>query len=205
MKVVTEIGNTFCPDKRKLFKVDKYNLHVITSLIYYFMGDKQFENEEGKSLNKGILLRGTVGTGKSVLMKIFNRKGELDFTKERSFNIISCIDVYSDFIENGIETTKKHTQFSPMEYVEIPQKFSKCFDELGEDNSVSKHYGNTVNVMEMVIMKRYYNFQDHGLITHFTTNLTPEQIEQHYGERVRSRLAEMCNDFIIEGPDRRKK
>ena len=44
------------------------------------------------------------------------------------------------------------------------------------------------------------------VLTHFTSNLTAPQIEKHYGERVRSRLREMCNwiEYTVNSTDKRK-
>ena len=49
-------------------------------------------------------------------------------------------------------------------------------------------------------------FQGCQVLTHFTSNLTAPQIEKHYGERVRSRLREMCNwiEYKSDSFDKRK-
>jgi hypothetical protein len=43
-------------------------------------------------------------------------------------------------------------------------------------------------------------------MTHVTTNLSPKNIEEIYGHRIRSRMAEMFNPvpFSDESPDRRR-
>jgi DNA replication protein DnaC len=66
-----------------------------------------------------------------------------------------------------------------------------CFDDLGTEDTEKAHYGNRTNVMEKIILNRY----DHcrNKLTHFTTNLTAEQIKETYGLRVTDRLREMVN------------
>jgi len=47
--------------------------------------------------------------------------------------------------------------------------------------------------MAEIILSRYDLFIRHKMLTHFTTNLSADEIEKLYGARVRSRLREMCN------------
>src|ERR1700741_1219288 len=59
------------------FKFDQDNKRVIELLCYYFTGDKKFEefkDEIGEkySLNKGIMLFGNVGCGKTDTMRLFS-------------------------------------------------------------------------------------------------------------------------------------
>jgi len=60
-----------------------------------------------------------------------------------------------------------------------------CIAILGRDTQT--------NVMGQIILMRYELFQNRQVHTHFTSNLTAPQIENYYGDRVRSRLREMCN------------
>jgi hypothetical protein len=50
-----------------------------------------------------------------------------------------------------------------------------------------------VNKMAEIILSRYERFTRTRCLTHFTTNLSADEIEERYGSRVRSRLREMCN------------
>jgi DNA replication protein DnaC len=80
-----------------------------------------------------------------------------------------------------------------------------CFDDMGTEDEV-KHYGTQTNVLGQIILMRYELFQGRQVLTHFTSNLTAPQIEKHYGERVRSRLREMCNwiEYKSTSVDKRK-
>ena len=82
---------------------------------------------------------------------------------------------------------------------------SYCFDDLGTEDEV-KHFGTQTNAMAQVILMRYNLFQSRQVHTHFTSNLTADQIEFHYGDRVRSRLREMCNwiEYTADSTDKRK-
>jgi len=198
-EIVLNIGKAISPKRE--FKIDADNEQQINEMITYFMGNPEFE-KEGKSLYSGLMLRGNVGTGKSLLMRIFSGKEKLDFTKDRSFKTVSCLKIYSDFVEQGYSSLEKYCHFNTLD--EEPLKSSCfCFDEFGEEPEPANHYGSPLNVMEYILLRRYDNWQDHFQITHLTTNKTPREIEDKYGERIRSRIGEMCNDFIFAGKDRR--
>lgn len=55
-----------------------------------------------------------------------------------------------------------------------------------------------------ILLDRYELFMSNGMITHLTTNLTPELIEQQYGNRLRDRLREMMNYITMPGNTKRK-
>jgi DNA replication protein DnaC len=67
-----------------------------------------------------------------------------------------------------------------------------CFDDLGLENNL-KYYGNECNVMAEVMLSRYDLFISKKLITHLTTNLSATEIENIYGNRIRSRFRQMFN------------
>jgi DNA replication protein DnaC len=52
---------------------------------------------------------------------------------------------------------------------------------------------------------RYLVYTKCRKLTHFTSNIYPAEIENLYGTRAASRLAEMCNIIELTGIDFRKK
>jgi hypothetical protein len=67
-----------------------------------------------------------------------------------------------------------------------------CFDDLGAEQSL-KYYGNECNVMSEILLSRYDLFISQRMITHITTNLSASELEEIYGNRVRSRFRETVN------------
>jgi hypothetical protein len=63
---------------------------------------------------------------------------------------------------------------------------------LGAEQQI-KHFGNDCNVMAEALISRYEQFVEKNSITHLTTNLSVSEIENAYGNRVRSRLREILN------------
>lgn len=47
--------------------------------------------------------------------------------------------------------------------------------------------------MAEILITRYEQFVDNNSITHITTNLAASEIENHYGNRLRSRMRNMFN------------
>jgi len=60
-------------------------------------------------------------------------------------------------------------------------------------------------VMGEILLSRYDLFISKGIPTHVTTNLSASEIEEKYGNRVRSRMREMFNlvAFDKNAPDKR--
>jgi len=182
---------------KKEFIVDDSNRLLYNKLLQYFTGDKDFENG-GYSLQKGILILGNVGVGKTEIMRFFQKN------KKSCFVIKSCHEIADDYMLYENEINEVYS--TPIERaMNDPDVFFQkyigyCFDDLGTEE-VKNNYGNKKNVMADILLtiyekKEYSKF-------HMTTNLQPEEIEQMYGTRVRSRIREMFNVFTLNGKDRR--
>jgi len=181
------------------FVIDEQNESVFQALVMYFMRDPKFEKlEKNYSLLKGLLVRGGTGTGKTVAMKVLDLLMRKMGQFESTFVIVPTRTIERDYIEEG---SRVLLSFSKNSYKTNGEERIYCFDDLGMESRGSKNYGNEMSVMAEIIHDRY----DLGLKTHATTNLTPAGIEEAYGERVLSRMREMFNDIVLEGPDRRKK
>ena len=56
-----------------------------------------------------------------------------------------------------------------------------------------KYYGNECNTVAEILLQRYDLQIMEGTVTHATTNLNADELEELYGNRVRSRLRSMFN------------
>lgn len=66
-------------------------------------------------------------------------------------------------------------------------------DDLGTEPSEVLDYGNIYTPVIDLLTKRY----EEQLFTIITTNLTPQQIRRHYGDRIADRLNEMVKKIVF--------
>jgi energy-coupling factor transporter ATP-binding protein EcfA2 len=166
------------------FKILETDYPIVYMLIAYFLQDETTCHQYGINLNKGILLTGPIGCGKTSLMTLMKHLTPIG----NKFSVKPCRDISLEFIQDGYQIIHKYSigklyQSEPRTY---------CFDDLGTENNL-KYFGNECNVMAEILLSRYDLFISKKLKTHITTNLSATEIEKHYGNRVRSRLREMVN------------
>ena len=184
------------------YTIDEENKTVIQALLKYFTGNPDFETSmefPGLSLRKGILLAGNIGTGKSMLMGIL-RDCRLS---GKHFGIKPCRELAQNFALEGVRGIEL-CGLRAVRYVNGRQKIGHMlFDDLGAEKP-AVYYGNTVNVMEEILLDRYEHFIKHGLLTHITTNKDLSELEALYGSRVVSRMHEMFNFLVLGGEQNSK-
>lgn len=189
------------------FVLDEFNTQIFDLLCYYFSEDPMFVAtakgigiQGDVNLNKGIMLAGNFGVGKTWLLKLFAQN------RRQTFYIRSAKDIAADYQANGIAAFEKYLALfeNPVnDPTTMFQKFSGlCIDDMGAEDAKNS-YGNKVNVIGDLIEQRYFN-ELTGHYFHVSTNMTSSGIEQFYGGRVRSRLRECFNVIELPGTDRRK-
>ena len=181
---------------------EHFNIHyqdheLLFKLLIYVIRDKENAERLNIQLNKGILLSGPVGCGKTSLMSILRFFPPID----SRYVMKSCRDVSFEFIQEGYAVIIRYSRNSFNH--EKPRVY--CFDDLGTEQSL-KYYGNECNVLGEILLSRYEYFISQKMVTHMTTNLSASEIESGYGNRIRSRLREMFNlvAFKTNAIDKRK-
>lgn len=184
-------GNQF-----KLYQQDKA---VIYLLLCYFLKDDIAAPQLDLDLTKGLLLTGPVGCGKTSLMHLM----KFLVPAEQSFRVRSSREIAMAYSMHGYEVLQQYTRSSFNPYSRAPVTW--CFDDLGTEPMVM-YYGNECNTMAQILLSRYDHYIYDGMLTHITTNLTSQEIENRYGYRVRSRIREMLNLICFSGvsPDKRR-
>lgn len=138
------------------------------------------EGRQNIDLNKGLMVVGNVGTGKTMLMRII--RDVMRDAYGTQFGIRSCQEMVRLFSEEGYEGIE--------DWMNAPHV---CFDDLGAEHT-GAHYAVKTNLMAEVIEARYERLSSgRKCWTHFTTNLGTDQLQAHIGSRAYSRVRHMCN------------
>lgn len=163
----------------KKFRIYDEDRKTLLKLCSYFTRDKKNCSKYDLDINKGLLLSGPVGCGKTSLMKLLRHIVPL----QRPYEMIPCRNVTFSFNHLGFKTVQEYGN----------SKFF-CFDDLGVEPA-GRFYGKDLNVMGEVLLSRYdlYLKTKRAIKTHATTNLNAEELEERYGNRVRSRMRELFN------------
>lgn len=160
------------------------NKHLITALCYFFSNDARFETDLGYSLKKGLLIKGRSGLGKTHLVRCLE-ENELNPVK-----VFSMLDIEKEI--------KREGDFIPV----IGNRKKLYLDDVGTEEAVVNHYGSKVNWFKWFIEDYYLEGRPFHTVI-ISTNSSPEEIEQKYGFRVRSRMREMFNTIDVKGKDMR--
>lgn len=167
------------------FRILRVNTTILKKLMAYAIQDEEYCKKYDIDPNKGILLVGTIGCGKTSLMQLFN----ILTHQHRKYTVKPTRAIAGEFLQNGYEAIHKYGNSDTI----------YCFDDLGIEQNM-KHFGNESNVMAEILLSRYDLLRSKGTITHATTNLNANELEKLYGNRVRSRLREMFN--LITFPEK---
>lgn len=137
----------------------------------------------------GLMLAGTCGNGKTSLLKaiqsatnFLNLKYEVRSDKEEKI-AISIIDV-KEIIANCKDYQMMEV-YKKTPYLGI--------DDMGKEPKEVLDYGNVCNPVIDLIEYRY----DKQLTTFITTNLTPDEFKDKYGERITDRFREMIEKIVF--------
>lgn len=190
------------------FVIDDNNHDTFDLLCHYFTGNIDGFTKQAKrmgvdmpSIDKGLLLAGNFGTGKTVLMSLFMKNTRQVYfmrpAKRISQEYLTSRDKvipeeYLTPFKNAINDAA--TFFQPLSGL--------CIDDLGSE-SEKVNYGNKANVIGDLIEARYHD-KFTGVFLHATTNLSSQELIDFYGERVVSRMKEIFNFVELAGEDRRR-
>lgn len=191
---------------RGMYVVDEFVRPVFDLLCLYFTQDERFENAvdaggRNYSLSKGIMLVGSVGVGKTDLLRAFEKN------KRRCFATITANEISEKVKSNGADYWRTYCGFVPG-HGNTPEYFLQnnigwAIDDMGTENKVVD-YGTPVDPMQVIIAERY-KMKDKIPFNsmHITSNLDGEELERRYDYRLRSRIREMFNVIQLGGKDRR--
>lgn len=145
---------------------------------------------------KGLWLWGDIGTGKSTMIRIINDFACLVRPEEKiGYNVHAlpfCI-----YIRKAMTICDAYQREGANGIYQYTVKDRLCIDDLGAENPLTTYYGTPNNVIGDLLCRRYDRLDHYQ--TFVTTNISPEQIAEIYGERVYDRCGEMFNFVRFAG------
>lgn len=183
-------------DKRKNYVIDDFNNEFYYTVLYYFSRNERFFKSpliydiENASFDKGLLLCGVNGAGKSFMFKTLNYMNSLIGLSGNNFAYNTSKKVVDEFNEKGHEAIKNY------------YKGQRYFDDIGAENE-GNHYGKE-EIFRLLLETRYESFIDNNMKTFGSTNYKQEDFLR-YGRRAESRIYEMFNIVYAKSIDFRKK
>ena len=178
------------------FKISEMDHPTIYKLLIYMIQDEKTALNLKIDLSKGILVSGAIGCGKTSLMNLVRPFAYHSF----EYKIKTCREVSFEFAKNGFEAINCYT----LKQANQSRLTGYCFDDLGAEQQI-KHFGNDCNVMAEVLISRYEQFVENKSVTHITTNLSASEIENSYGNRLRSRMRQMFNLITFDSRTKDKR
>ena len=193
--------------ERRAFVVDDENRHILDILCRYFANDPSFEEVvENGQLQKGIMLVGNCGVGKTSFFEIMQSIGREHNIPQLWFTNVSCLTITTRFNKEN-----KKTNFSGggESVIENYSKGKVYFDDLGSEPIVND-FGIKKELMREILEMRYNRFKAMGTKTFCSTNLTiPELVKKYDGDakenhkRIDDRIYHMFNVIPLYGKTRR--
>ncbi|MGI4822693.1 MAG: hypothetical protein ACRYFV_15900 [Janthinobacterium lividum] len=122
-------------------------LQVFRDLAWYFSDDGAMPLPNGPDPDKGLLLVGPVGCGKTTLLRLFMRN------PVQKFGVVSTRTVASAYQNK----TKDTPGLEP--YFTAHHSGGVMFDDLGTEPTNVQNFGTTCNPMAEVLLARYDEFQ----------------------------------------------
>jgi len=145
-----------------------------------------------KNTNKGVLLMGTPGVGKTEAFHRFYQSPDPRQSVNTSVFVKSANSLVATYMKSGMEAFYNH--HDKCTYIA-----ARVIDDIGTEVQAS-HFGNKVNLIELLIQGIY----EQNKQMHYTTNLNMSELTEKYGQRVTERLKEMCYIIVLEDTNLRK-
>lgn len=201
MAVVMQIGRARTPR----FVIDDANRFAYENFVKWVMGDPSMraldpvtkQPTQGR-LTAGIYVAGGTGTGKSWLLEIMSALCLIDeprITFGDNSRPLRWTNYRADTICDDYTAKGDIARYKTMQVIGI--------QDLGSEPPEGMYMGNRLPVLGSIIESRGDRADQLTLITS-NLPLGNGKLKERYGDRVASRLIQMCNYFEIRGADRRR-
>ena len=161
-----------------------------------------------RSCRRGWILSGKTGCGKTTAAEWCRWAANKGRPRQEWVQMRNVLDIYDDIYD--VMQREGHMSEDKMEAYGLTRgdclhehSLDLIIDDLGAEPRMAVHYGQRSCPLQEMLMRRYVAYPQAK--TYITTNLTMDEIAREYGERVRSRLEEMCDVITLQGVDLRRR
>ena len=146
-----------------------------------------------RGMEKGKLYYGPAGVGKTTQLR-----EDYEALEDRGKGWLTADDLTRMALTDGLlrimDLARNH-------FVHV------FLDDIGHEPASVSHFGTVFSPVAEFIKARYNKCKDEPRwhkTTHFTTNLTPAELREHYGAYIFDRMIEMCEWHEKDGQSFRK-
>ena len=180
LKAFDKIANARLENKNQKFVM----CNEVEKLLDWLYVQHKYDTD----YNKGILIKGTTGKGKTFLFDVFSDFCKIDnpqyLSNGKTRNVrpikVNARQIASEFTKDGWEGIEKYFSIN-----------SLFIDDIGAEQQ-SNHYGNKISAITEILDRR----EERNLLTFATTNYN--KLSDIYDDRTVSRIASLFNIWYIE-------
>lgn len=165
------------------FIINAYHKDVYFKLLLYAINDEEQLIKNQLSIQKGILLLGNTGLGKTAMMHLTKPF----YTAKRQYQIKDCKALLNEFSSKGIKALEPLLQ---------PDAPPLCLDQVGKE-PIAKHLGISYDLVPLLVTHYYeQRYSNPSLKLHLITHLSPAELEKRYGVGFRKMLKELFHVIV---------
>jgi chromosomal replication initiation ATPase DnaA len=179
--LIIAIANNLLLPQRKQFVVDDNNRDIMRFMLYYFndclLAEQVFTQKRYK-LHNNLLVCGSVGTGKTLLMQILSEYLRYTGNQKHFYNlsVTQMVNYYT--IHNNLD---RYTYNEENSVGFKSQPVNICLNDVGVNSKV--FYGmDTKLLTNEFLHARNEIWVQYGKHGHLTTNLTVEQMKKEFAD-----------------------
>ena len=124
-------------------------------MVCQYANNEQAFEDAGYSFEKGLMLGGRTGSGKTEL--ILTYYDFITLQQEQPIAFHTCQQVVDAFLKVDPHTGKPFGFYGVQKYTALINPAEKIFDDLGVEETTVQNYGNKIAMMPYVFSKRYEN------------------------------------------------
>jgi hypothetical protein len=202
--LVCNCGKLILAKEFKEFTVDEHNKKILRFLLYYFNNNQKAEEvfpDKGYKVHKNLMICGTVGVGKTLIMQVFAEYLKLTNNPNRfeNLSVTQMINYYK--INNHLD---KYTYNEAGSKTFDGDPINICLNDVGLQTHL--HFGTDTQVLiSDFFHARNELWAQQRKCAHITTNLTPTEMKKKFADE-HGRLTDRFktyNVIALDGDSRR--